>query len=387
MSNIHVTERDNGLRILTLDRQERRNALDLPMCADLGAAIDAVAADAGARALVVTGAGSAFCAGADLPALFGDAGLGDTGFGDTGQSVGGRRTHLLSVYASFLRLRELAIPTVAAVHGPAVGAGLNLALSCDVRIAGPEASFAASFTRIGLHPGGGCTWFLVDVLGRQRALALLLSGGTVDGPAAVPAGLALELADDPVLRAVELAQAWCQVDPDLVRNVKTAVGIAAESGFRPALEFEAWAQADSAGRPAVREVVDRFRRLPAVTLAYPLPLSTTVNVNVDAECCHVDHVSHITGARPVNRLGVVSDGPRAVPDGRVRRDGGPPADRAGRDGHRLVHVGVARPADGRLLPGQVVDELAEGRTRGLLLRQHPRGRPGVGVQALRGQGG
>jgi enoyl-CoA hydratase len=255
MTTVHVTERDDGLRILTLDRQERRNALDLPMCADLGAAIDAVAGDAGARALVVTGAGSAFCAGADLPALFGDAGS-----SETGQSTGDRRTHLLSVYDSFLRLRGLAIPTVAAVHGPAVGAGLNLALSCDVRIAGPEASFAASFTRIGLHPGGGCTWFLVDALGRQRALALLLSGGTVDGPAAVAGGLALELADDPVLRAVELAQAWCQVDPDLARNVKTAVGIAAESGFRPALEFEAWAQADSAGRPAVREVVDRFRR-------------------------------------------------------------------------------------------------------------------------------
>jgi enoyl-CoA hydratase len=249
MTTVHVTERDNGLRILTLDRHERRNALDLAMCADLGAAIDAVAGDAGARALVVTGAGSAFCAGADLPALF----------GDTEQNFGDRRTHLLSVYDSFLRLRGLAIPTVAAVQGPAVGAGLNLALSCDVRIAGPEASFAASFTRIGLHPGGGCTWFLVDVLGRQRALALLLSGGSVDGPAAVSAGLALELADDPFSRAVELAQAWCQIDPDLARNVKTAVQIAAESGFRAALEFEAWAQADSASRPAVREVVERFR--------------------------------------------------------------------------------------------------------------------------------
>ena len=250
MTTVHVSERDDGLRILTLDRQERRNALDLPMCAELGAAIDAVAGDADARALVVTGAGPAFCAGADLPSLL----------GDTGQSVGDRRTHLLSVYDSFLRLRQLAIPTVAAVHGPAVGAGLNLALSCDVRIAGPKASFSASFTRIGLHPGGGCTWFLVDALGRQRALALLLSGGAVDGSAAVSAGLALEFADDPLLRGVELAQAWCQLDPDLARNVKSAVRIAAESGFGPALEFEAWAQADSAGRPAVQEVVDRFRR-------------------------------------------------------------------------------------------------------------------------------
>src|SRR5580698_276543 len=90
--------------------------------------------------------------------------------------------------------------------------------------------------------------------------------------------------------------------------------------------------------------------------------------------------------RTVNRFGVVSDGPRAVPDGRVRRYGGPPRDRAGWDGHRLVHVGVTRPPDGCVLPGQVVDELAQGRTRGRLLRQHPRGRPGVGMQALRGQG-
>jgi enoyl-CoA hydratase len=76
----------------------------------------------------------------------------------------------------------------------------------------------------------------------------------------VPAGLALELADDPFHRAVELAQAWCQLDPDLARNVKSAVAIAADGGFGPALEFEAWAQADSAGRPAVQEIVDRFRR-------------------------------------------------------------------------------------------------------------------------------
>jgi enoyl-CoA hydratase len=170
------------------------------------------------------------------------------------------RTHLHAVYDSFLRIRALPVPTVAAVHGAAIGAGLNLAMACDVRIAGPKASFGATFTRIGLHPGGGCTAFLVDALGPQRALALLLDGGSLDGPAAVAAGLAAELADDPVARARELVDRWAALDPELVRDIKTAVRIAARGDFAATLEFESWAQASSATKPAIQEVVARFRK-------------------------------------------------------------------------------------------------------------------------------
>src|SRR5690242_12438949 len=122
------------------------------MRADLLEAVTSVREDAAAAALVVTGAGTAFCGGADLPAIF----------GGSSRPVAALRDELHAVYASFLVLKSLDIPTIAAVQGPAVGAGLNLAMACDIRIAGPDAKFAATFSRIGLHPGGGCTWFLVQ---------------------------------------------------------------------------------------------------------------------------------------------------------------------------------------------------------------------------------
>lgn len=249
MSTVELTE-DSGRWTLTLADPDRRNCLDDRMVRELGDAVSRVADDPGARTLVVTGAGTAFCAGADLPAMFGDA---------AGRTVSDIRSHLHQVYDSFLRLRDLAIPTIAAVQGPAIGAGLNLAMACDIRIAGPRASFGATFSRIGLHPGGGCTWFLVDALGPQKALALLLDGGSLDGEAAVREGLALQVADDPVATAHEMAARWAALDPALARDIKSAVGVARRGDFRATLEFESWAQASSATGPAIQDVVARFR--------------------------------------------------------------------------------------------------------------------------------
>ena len=248
MSKVRL-EHDGGRWTLVLDDPDRRNSIDAQMREDLARAVDTVAADAGARALIVTGAGSSFCAGADLPAVF----------GDSSRSVAEIRRDLHEVYDSFLRLRALPIPTIAAVNGPAVGAGLNLAMSCDVRVAGPAASFAATFSRIGLHPGGGCTWFLVQALGPAKALAMLLDGGSVTGPEAVGAGLAVALADDPLAAAVTMADRYAALEPELVRDIKRAVQIAADGDFAATLEFESWAQASSAKGPRVAAFVDRFR--------------------------------------------------------------------------------------------------------------------------------
>jgi enoyl-CoA hydratase len=248
MSKVELTD-DNGRWAITLNDPDRRNCIDEAMCTQLGDAVATVAADPEARTLVVTGAGKAFCAGADLPALF----------GDSERTVSEIRCHLHVVYDSFLRLRSLAIPTIAAVQGPAVGAGLNLAMACDIRIAGPRASFAATFSRIGLHPGGGCTWFLVDALGPQKALALLLDGGALDGAMAVREGLAMELADDPLAVATGIAERWAALHPALVHDIKTAVGLARSGDFQATLEFESWAQASSATGPGIQEAVARFR--------------------------------------------------------------------------------------------------------------------------------
>lgn len=246
-----VTVEANGpVRVLTLNNPDRRNAIDLELRDDLGTAVQAIADDNEARAVVVTGAGSSFCAGADLPALFGDA----------DRTVGDTRDFLKRIYDSFLRVMDLPIPTVAAIHGPAVGAGLNLAMACDVRVVGPEATLAATFTRIGLHPGGGCTWFLVKALGRERAMALLLDGGKLTGQEAYEAGMAVALDDDPVVAATAMAERYAQLDPQLVRDIKSAVELAARGDFDATLDFESWAQASSAVKPEIQAAVARYRK-------------------------------------------------------------------------------------------------------------------------------
>lgn len=249
MSKVRL-EQDSGRWTLTLDDPDRRNSIDAQMRQQLADAVSTVATDREARSLVVTGAGSSFCAGADLPAIF----------GDSDRPVHEIRRDLHDVYDSFLRLLALPIPTIAAVQGPAVGAGLNLAMCCDLRVAGPRARFAATFTQIGLHPGGGCTFFLVQALGQQRALKLLLDGGKVDGPDAVAAGLAVALEEDPLAAATAMADRYAQLEPELVRDVKTAVQTAARGDFRATLELESWAQASSAKGPRIREFVEKFTK-------------------------------------------------------------------------------------------------------------------------------
>jgi len=240
----------DGVRVITLNDPDRRNPLSPTLQAELGAAVDAVAADPDARVLVVAGNGPAFSAGADLPAVF----------GELHRDVADIRAGLHTIYDSFLRVRRLAIPTIAAVHGAAVGAGVNLAMSCDVRIAGPAARFGVTFTKLGLHPGGGCTYFLTRALGRQRALALLLDGGVLDADEALRLGLVLEVVDDPLARAFETAQRWAAIAPSLARDMKRTVGMAESAGFDETLEFEAWAQAASTRSPLLAEAIARFTR-------------------------------------------------------------------------------------------------------------------------------
>jgi len=237
-----------GVRILTLNDPDKRNAMSPRLQAELGAAVDAVAADPDARVLVVAGNGPAFSAGADLPAVF----------GKLSRPVGEIRAGLRTIYDSFLRVRRLEIPTIAAVAGPAVGAGVNLAMSCDLRFAGPQATFGVTFTKLGLHPGGGCTYYMVNALGRQRALALLLDADSLTAGEALQAGMVLDVVDDPVEAALEVAQRYATMDPDLVRDIKRAVGIAAKGDFDESLEFESWAQAASAKKPQLAEAIAQF---------------------------------------------------------------------------------------------------------------------------------
>jgi enoyl-CoA hydratase len=203
------TEVDGGVGLVTLDDPNRRNALSLDMVGEIVAAFDSLEADASVAAVVVTGAPPAFCAGADLSHL-----------GQAGQESHGGG--LRAVYEGFLRVQRSTLPTLAAVNGPAVGAGVNLALACDVRIAARSGRFDTRFLQLGLHPGGGHTWMMGRVLGPQGAAAAVLFADVLDGEAAAQHGLAWRCVDDDRLleEALAFAANAASAPPALVRRVK-----------------------------------------------------------------------------------------------------------------------------------------------------------------------
>jgi enoyl-CoA hydratase len=170
---------------LTLNNPADRNTLTEPMVAEIVAVMDEVEADDGVGAIVVTGAAPAFCAGANLGNL---------------QSADGES--LKGIYEGFLRVARSPLPTIAAVNGAAVGAGMNMALGCDVRIAARRAKFDTRFLQIGLHPGGGHTWLYRRIAGPQVAMAAVLFGEVMDGAEAERVGLAYRCVDDDQLLAV-----------------------------------------------------------------------------------------------------------------------------------------------------------------------------------------
>jgi len=187
-----VLVRDEGpVRIITLNRPERRNALDLPDRADLLDAL--VDADRTARAIVLTGAAPTFSSGGDIRSMSADP------------EVGRRRLDLVNAVAR--QMITSSTPLVAAVEGGAFGLGLSLACATDLVVAGRSARFAASFARIGLVPDTGLCYTLPQRVGRARARQLLLTARTVDSSEAVQLGLVDELVDDgeALVRALKLA--------------------------------------------------------------------------------------------------------------------------------------------------------------------------------------
>ncbi|MEY2966203.1 MAG: hypothetical protein RLY50_253 [Actinomycetota bacterium] len=201
MSLVLVSVTD-GVATLTLNNPAERNTLTAPMVAEIISAMDMIEADQSIGALVVTGAAPAFCAGANLGNLA-EA---------TGESLG-------TIYEGFLRIARSPLPTIAAVNGAAVGAGMNLALGCDVRIAARRAKFDTRFLQIGIHPGGGHTWMLRRIAGPQVATATVLFGEVLDGAEAERVGLA-----------------WKCVDDDALLDVAQQMGARAATAPRPLLE-------------------------------------------------------------------------------------------------------------------------------------------------------
>src|SRR6201991_1153107 len=218
MTDLVLFNVENHVALVTVNDPERRNALTAEMSTLLRDTVERAEADPDVHALVVTGAGKAFCAGADLSAL-GAAGIGAAEAG------------LRQIYDGFMAVGNCQLPTIAAVNGAAVGAGLNLALAADVRIAGLAALFDPRFQKLGIHPGGGATWMLQRGVGPQVARASLLFGMRFDAEAAVRYGLALMVADDPVAAARELAAGPAGAPREVVIATKASMRATANPGF------------------------------------------------------------------------------------------------------------------------------------------------------------
>ena len=209
------------------------------MVSEIVAAMDAAEADADVRVVIVTGTPPAFCAGANLGTL-----------------AEATRESLLGIYEGFLRVARSPLPTIAAVNGAAVGAGMNLALGCDVRIAAKSARFDSRFLQLGLHPGGGNTWMQLRIAGMQTTMATVAFGDVLDGEAALRAGLVWKCVDDAALIATarEFAAKAAGAPKELLASIKkTIVEIGAVPTHGEAVEFELGPQVWSTRQPWFRE--------------------------------------------------------------------------------------------------------------------------------------
>ena len=208
----------DGVATLTLNNPDERNTMTAPMVAEIVAAMDRIEGDSAIGAIVVTGTAPAFCAGANL---------GNLAEAD-GESLG-------VIYEGFLRIARSPLPTIAAVNGAAVGAGMNLALGCDVRIAAKRAKFDTRFLQLGIHPGGGHTWMLRRIVGPQVTAATVLFGEVLDGAEAQRVGLAYRCVEDADLLTVaqEMAARAASAPRELVIETKKTLAAMADVQTHP----------------------------------------------------------------------------------------------------------------------------------------------------------
>ncbi|MFG1811942.1 enoyl-CoA hydratase/isomerase family protein [Streptomyces sp. NPDC049040] len=261
-----LESRDGGVLTLTLNRPDRRNALNSEVWAAFGAALTTAADDPGVRALVLTGAGGAFCAGLDLNG----AGPGGHPLDVSGAGPGGhpldemRRAGELA-----LRLHDLPIPVVAKVTGVAVGAGWNLALGCDLVVATPESRFSQIFVHRGVSVDFGGSWLLPKLVGLQQAKRLVLLGEMIDAAEAHRLGLVTWVVPAAEIDAFvsDLGRRLAAGPPIATAQSKALLNEGADRTLRDALAGEARAQSVNFATADSREGITAFldRRDPVFT--------------------------------------------------------------------------------------------------------------------------
>ena len=225
-----------GIATLTLNRPERLNALGDTLRDDLHDAVTRAAEDPDVRVMIVTGAGKGFCAGGDVKAM------------NENKERGASRPLMEKVAPgrdrTVLALRDAPKPVIAAVNGAAAGAGMNLALACDIRLASEAAKFAQAFVKRGLHPDWGGPYFLPRVVGAAKACELIFTGEIIDAQEALCLGIvsAVHPPDALMPAARALARKIAEGPPVAIRLAKRAIYHSLECDLRQALEFETYAQ-------------------------------------------------------------------------------------------------------------------------------------------------
>ena len=259
--NIQLEVRPDLVAVLTLNRPSALNALGMGLIRDFTAALEAARAG-GARALVITGAGRAFCAGGDLREM---------------QEIAQREGRieaffeepLLLLHDCILSIRRLPLPVIGAINGVAAGAGANFALACDIVIAGESASFNEAFIKIGLTPDCGGTFILPRLVGTKRAAELLMTGDTITAQQAAEWGMINRVVPDAELMptALALATRLAQAPTSAIGRIKELLESSAAHDYGAQLEAEHRSQIESGKSPDFREGVAAFfeKRPPVFT--------------------------------------------------------------------------------------------------------------------------
>ena len=249
-----VDRLENGVLLITMNRPEVYNAADEEMHGQLARIWADVARDESAKVAVITGAGKAFSAGGDVNWF--KKGVDEEGF-DLPADV---RRGAEVLHQGIIDLRRIPYPVIAAVNGPAAGAGFSLALACDIRIAADSAFFAPAYGRIGASPDGGMTYFLPRVVGPSRALEILLTDPNMPAEEAKAEGLVTEVvpADQLLEKARELADKLAQKAPHYVRMAKLLTGVSIENSIADHLQLERHGIADSMATEDLRAGVTAF---------------------------------------------------------------------------------------------------------------------------------
>jgi enoyl-CoA hydratase/carnithine racemase len=242
-------EVDGEIGTLTLDRPDAFNAMSPEMIAELGTAFAWFADQAPLRGLIVTGSGNAFCSGGDVNWF--KMGVEDDSIDLPAQVRRGAE----ALHTAIVDLRRIPYPVIAALNGPAAGAGFSLALACDFRVASEKTFLACAYGRIGASPDGGMTYFLPRVVGQSRALEILLEDPNMTAADALAEGLVSEVVAPEALMDTARAKAakLAKMAPHYVKMSKRLCGVSIENGITEHLQLERHGIADSMATDDLRE--------------------------------------------------------------------------------------------------------------------------------------